>query len=493
MKDLRIWPFLVASTIGLGPVTEAFHRQVVLAGSQGSSVFPSMASPETLPKLETPLATACALMADNTGETLNPLYNAKLLGTEQLGIFIPFKPSGVTDSSQNPPFRAEPAGEDDWDKHATLPPVWAKNNAQPVILSASKKDSHKYRYMFGAAARAHPQNWATYYPSDMLASEAPLYNPAAVIKCWSEKACSIVYSTISKCYQSMVEVSGGMTNPNNQVQSRAFRDCLCSQVRAGQDGLMTMCTECLRKAGVPDLAVDVTDDKLNDFCSTADPNLLMWLSDFLNFTLSIAPHSTDDYSSSWTLPLQGALTQFTSQTTVGLTSDSLANKPGPTRIRSAVWLTLASTTLEISPKATITSPYTAATTDTTTLSPSNLIATYWTSVHPLTTSTMATRAGAAILLVSTQTDVLVGTWMTTTIGLVSPPSDTRVGTFTVSLAAAVAGRSSSAADSLSDLRHGGSHVILRRSSEYGKVMSMAAWLWTLTCFHLGVFLVLVGV
>lgn len=178
---------------------------------------------------------------------------------------------------------------------------------------------------------------------------------------------------------------------------------------------------CLRSAGVYGPLLDTTTSNLNSFCATSDPNLFLWLSQFVNFTLAITP-GIDGLWVSYTVPLSGQITQI-STLSPDYRLDTGANVPPPTPSNTRnLTLFLASgatpppglstqfsqiqTTVVVDPPTTVTASFPRSPT-------APQIITFVTTVQAMTSSTLATHPGDQEIVLITPVEG-VSTVVTTT-------------------------------------------------------------------------------
>lgn len=165
----------------------------------------------------------------------------------------------------------------------------------------------------------------------------------------------------------------------------------------------------MRSAGVYGPLLDTTNANFNDFCATQDPNVFLWLNQFVNFTLAIKP-GVDGLWVSYTIPLSGPITAISSLAP-DYRLDTGANVPPPTPTDTRnLTLFLASgatpppglstefsviqTTVIVDPDTTVTEEFTRTPT-------APQIITFATTVQAITSSTLATHSGGqAIVLIT---------------------------------------------------------------------------------------------
>ncbi|KAK4985592.1 hypothetical protein LTR50_005857 [Elasticomyces elasticus] len=163
-------------------------------------------------------------------------------------------------------------------------------------------------------------------------------NVTAAGACWSAPSCSNVFNVLEKCYTDV----GPVTDPRDSKQSQDYQRCVCQDVLiknpqiAGQP-FDKICQSCMTGAGIPQLAIDIADVQLSDFCASQDPNMYLYLDSLMSFFRSAVPSAFESHpprlptSLSWTPPLTGPITQVTTlaskytAATDPLPTDPLAN------------------------------------------------------------------------------------------------------------------------------------------------------------------------
>ncbi|KAK4983456.1 hypothetical protein LTR66_008822 [Elasticomyces elasticus] len=164
-------------------------------------------------------------------------------------------------------------------------------------------------------------------------------NVTAAGACWSAPSCSnVLFNVLEKCYTDV----GPVTDPCDSKQSQDYQRCVCQDVLiknpqiAGQP-FDKICQSCMTGAGIPQLAIDIADVQLSDFCASQDPNMYLYLDSLMSFFRSAVPSAFESHpprlptSLSWTPPLTGPITQVTTlaskytAATDPLPTDPLAN------------------------------------------------------------------------------------------------------------------------------------------------------------------------
>ncbi|KAB2578300.1 hypothetical protein DBV05_g3067 [Lasiodiplodia theobromae] len=154
---------------------------------------------------------------------------------------------------------------------------------------------------------------------------SPAATTSAIAGPWSpclrqNPGCQEIYYLIQRCWDT--GVPGGQApipglageqavsgfDPNDRDISEAFRTCFCGDQRTTEDEAWTRCAFCVINAGMRRYYTNRENTDIVLFCSTPDPNLYLWLSAFLNFSLITAP---DAWSSAPSPLLTGPITAIT--------------------------------------------------------------------------------------------------------------------------------------------------------------------------------------
>ncbi|KAK4962341.1 hypothetical protein LTR28_004523, partial [Elasticomyces elasticus] len=163
-------------------------------------------------------------------------------------------------------------------------------------------------------------------------------NVTAAGACWSGPSCSNVFHVLEKCYTDV----GPVTDPRDSKQSQNYQRCVCQDVLIKNPQITgqpfdKICQSCMAGAGIPQLAIDIADVQLSDFCASQDPNMYLYLDSLMSFFRSAVPSAFGSHqprlpsSLSWTPPLTGPITQVTTlaskyrAATDPLPTDPLAN------------------------------------------------------------------------------------------------------------------------------------------------------------------------
>ncbi|GME46433.1 hypothetical protein GTA08_BOTSDO00591 [Neofusicoccum parvum] len=80
-----------------------------------------------------------------------------------------------------------------------------------------------------------------------------------------------------------------MLDPNDGVVSENFRTCFCGDQKTTDDGSWPSCANCVKNKGMESIYANLENTDIVRFCATPDPNLYLWLTNFLNFTLTTNP------------------------------------------------------------------------------------------------------------------------------------------------------------------------------------------------------------
>ncbi|EKG10906.1 hypothetical protein MPH_11908 [Macrophomina phaseolina MS6] len=101
------------------------------------------------------------------------------------------------------------------------------------------------------------------------------------------RGCCDIYELIQRCWDT--GVPSGNLDPNDHDVSNNFRTCFCGDTKTNSEDSWSACGHCIMEQWQENGFVTAENANILNFCATPDPNLYLWLTGFLNFTLTANP------------------------------------------------------------------------------------------------------------------------------------------------------------------------------------------------------------